>query len=82
MYTDPNAPGFAGASNVVQWEAYPHATDSPKKQKRKKLVVPHIKFRTHHLLLIEFIFGVKLPADVRKEAEEKVLAEWKADKLK
>ena len=30
----------------------------------------------------EFIFGVKLPADVRKEAEESVLTEWKAEKLK
>ena len=30
----------------------------------------------------EFIFGVKLPEDVRKEAEESVLTEWKAEKLK
>ena len=28
------------------------------------------------------IFRAALPADVRKEAEEKVLTEWKAEKLK
>ena len=34
------------------------------------------------LNFFELIFCAKLPEGVRKEAEEKVLTEWKAEKLK
>lgn len=48
---------------------------------RKRSVNSHLRSGPDRNFF-EFIFGVKLPEDVRKEAEELVLTEWKADKLK